>query len=431
MPQYIISLLLVFVAILQGGEAAADTDILLPLPIQSVVPGETLDLRLQHKTTQQQLPVFGRLAAQSLIVDKHWQLYFQLGTVNGQVPIVTALQMPDGATLTSYVDTWYQIEWTPGSAQVGVFRLVLGAEFEHAAGVQNEQTIVLKVAPATVNETAPGYRSTTEALSTPDSMKVISSEHQSPEPILTNVAESLPVLQPIATHIISAGRTVSLRVTAELANGEPALLEIDRLPRNASLDRSEKGWYTFYWLTSRKDQGEHRFRLSVVHPDDASLRVSQDAVVIVGDPSFGSTVPSENTPSSTMAITYSGPTANNSEPGPAESNGPGVEPGQVSPESGPGAISVRPAIPASRPDSMGPGAMSRGSGPSSMSLDPMGPKSGLRLMSPQSIGPEAGPDQSYSGPTGPEAEQGPMPVNSEPAGAEAAVVGELYPNLPQ
>ena len=68
-------------------------------------------------------------------------------------------------------------------------------------------------------------------------------------------------------------------------------MDVDRLPRGARFDANADGSRTFYWPTSDRDHGEHRFRFTATDPTDPSLRDSADVLVIVGDPSRGATVP--------------------------------------------------------------------------------------------------------------------------------------------
>jgi hypothetical protein len=106
----------------------------------------------------------------------------------------------------------------------------------------------------------------------------------------------LPVLVPLANQVISAGRVVNLRVSASIADGTTPVLQIDRLPRNASFDANEDGSRTFYWQTGDKDQGEHLFRFTAINPQDSRLQSWNEILIVVGDPSRNKTIPATASP---------------------------------------------------------------------------------------------------------------------------------------
>ena len=103
---------------------------------------------------------------------------------------------------------------------------------------------------------------------------------------------SVSLKQPVG-EIVSAGKRVKIQIRGSSSDAEPPLLSLDRIPRNASFERSGEGRYTFFWQTSDRDQGEHRFRVTAVHPENEAVVVSREFTVVVGDPSRGTTVPSE------------------------------------------------------------------------------------------------------------------------------------------
>ena len=101
-----------------------------------------------------------------------------------------------------------------------------------------------------------------------------------------------PVIDPLSSWIVSAGRTVSFRVAATLADSvRPPELRIDRLPDGASFEANADGTRTFYWPTDGEDQGEYRFRVTALHPDDDTLESGVDLLVVVGNSTLAGTTP--------------------------------------------------------------------------------------------------------------------------------------------
>ncbi|MBX2880633.1 MAG: hypothetical protein KTR32_11900 [Granulosicoccus sp.] len=97
------------------------------------------------------------------------------------------------------------------------------------------------------------------------------------------------VLSRINNQIVSVGRSVAFRVDAKTQAAIDPLVEIDWLPANASFDKANDGSYRFFWQTSARDQGEHRFRIMARHPANLQQTALQEVVVVVGDPSMGQT----------------------------------------------------------------------------------------------------------------------------------------------
>ena len=100
-------------------------------------------------------------------------------------------------------------------------------------------------------------------------------------------------LEPPVGEIVSAGKRVKIKIRGSSSDDEPPLISVDRIPRNASFEQSGKGRYTFFWQTTDRDQGEHRFRVTAVHPDIEAATVSREFTVVVGDPSRSTTLPTE------------------------------------------------------------------------------------------------------------------------------------------
>ncbi len=114
---------------------------------------------------------------------------------------------------------------------------------------------------------------------------------QTPPAITAPISLPTVTLAPLAGRIVSAGRNVSMRFNATSSDGEVAVLSMDRLPRNATLEKNSFGVYSFFWQTSDRDQGEHVFRVTATHPTQPSISSSREITVVVGDPTRGRTVP--------------------------------------------------------------------------------------------------------------------------------------------
>jgi hypothetical protein len=101
----------------------------------------------------------------------------------------------------------------------------------------------------------------------------------------------LPRLGPLVNQVVSAGRVVTQRVQASLPDGSAAIVQIDRLPANASFDANPDGSRSLYWQTSDRDQGEHLFRITAINPQDTRRRAHEEILIVVGDPTRSRTTP--------------------------------------------------------------------------------------------------------------------------------------------
>ncbi len=107
-------------------------------------------------------------------------------------------------------------------------------------------------------------------------------------------AESLlqaPHFPSLPNQVVSAGRTVILKVFARLPGEYAPVLQVDRLPRNASFEANEEGGRTFRWETGENDQGEHLFRFTAFNPRAPQERSVQEVLMVVGDPTRKVTLP--------------------------------------------------------------------------------------------------------------------------------------------
>lgn len=97
----------------------------------------------------------------------------------------------------------------------------------------------------------------------------------------------------VANQIVSTGRTVVLTIEATSSDGAQPVIDVDRLPKNASFEENGRGSYTLFWPTGDPDQGEHLFRFTARHANDAMVRDVRDVMIVVGDPARGKTIPQE------------------------------------------------------------------------------------------------------------------------------------------
>jgi len=115
-----------------------------------------------------------------------------------------------------------------------------------------------------------------------------------PEPQPEPVTQSEPAtitLDPMPNQIVSSGQAVVIPLSANSSDDETPLISIDRVPANASFDKSLMGGYTFFWQTGDSDQGEHIFRITARHPSEPTVSASALLTVFVGDPSLSTTRP--------------------------------------------------------------------------------------------------------------------------------------------
>lgn len=121
--------------------------------------------------------------------------------------------------------------------------------------------------------------------------EVVPSAPVKPERAIAAASDAVPHLNELPNQLISPGFVVSLQVKATLPDASMPVLQVDRLPKEASFEASEGGSRTFYWHTDDKDEGEHVFRFTAINPVDASLRVSHEVMIVVGDPTKSRTRP--------------------------------------------------------------------------------------------------------------------------------------------
>lgn len=225
----------------------------------------------QIANAQLMLPKLASFDHQYLQIGVPWHLEINVDDISDEPVDILARGLPQGAMMSVAPNGSYDIDWTPSQSQHGRRQFTVRAVNASNSSLFAEQMIMLSVEPAPVPEK---------------------------QAIDETVNWKTPQLAPLANQIISAGRVVSFQVRPVIADGLRAIIQIDRLPRNASFDENSNGSRTFYWQTSDKDQGEHLFRFMAIHPQSSELRAWREIVIVIGDPSRSSTAPADKLQSS-------------------------------------------------------------------------------------------------------------------------------------
>jgi len=263
------------------------------------------------------LPSISPLDTIHIGVGNPWDLYLRGRTPNGVPPIMIGMSLPAGMSMTAVGEGWYRMRWQPRSDQLGYHALKVRAMdqqdpqklFDRGIEIEVQNVAVKKVenrvsVPAGANPVfgkLSAHRTSRSSYIGVAVAEADATEQRAQEAVLglsgqtshQSATRQAPILNAIATHIISVGRTLRVRVAPELDNDLPPIIQIDRLPANASFDVNEDGSRTFFWPTGESDQGQHRFRFTAIHPDDASLKVSQELTVYIGDSTKQISAPSD------------------------------------------------------------------------------------------------------------------------------------------
>ncbi|MFK7856614.1 MAG: hypothetical protein AB8B79_21035 [Granulosicoccus sp.] len=214
-------------------------------------------------------PRFSGFAQQDLQIGVPWQLNINPEGPGDKQLRILAKGLPKGAVMSLAPDGSYDIDWTPAVGQQGRRRVILRAFYAENPDVFTEQPLLMSV------------KAKPDPVEKPDNK---ARNRQTPR------------IAPLVSQIISAGRVVSFPVTTSIAGGGKVILQVDRLPRNASFDENKDGSRSFYWQTSDKDQGEHLFRFTAIHPRYSDLRAWREVLIVIGDPSRSSTSPADAVP---------------------------------------------------------------------------------------------------------------------------------------
>ena len=187
---------------------------------------------------------------------------------------IKLIDSPPGARLIVTGDGRLMLQWLSMPEMPGMTPLVLQARDIDTQSLVDTGVLVVRNAlmPEKSAETVDVHQESTQP---PDSF-------ESPPSV---------TLKPIHGQIVSTGKVIWLRVEGSSSDNKQPVIQIDRLPPNATFEKNTQGSYNLYWQTSGRDNGEHLFRLTAHHPDNHAVTASQDLMIVVGDPSLNKTVP--------------------------------------------------------------------------------------------------------------------------------------------
>ena len=206
----------------------------------------------------------------TLVAGRSWGLTVPVRG-SGDPPAILELRgAPAGLSASPAGGGRYTLRWRPGPSVTGTWTVEIVAVDPVDPTRRTRRRLELRVRPAVVEVPA-----------------AIREPGLAPDPGLGPVAA--PELAELTNHVVNAGQDVAF--TVDTLGADLATVRIDRLPRGARFDANPDGSRTFYWPTSDRDQGEHRFRFRAEHPTDPSLADSADVLIVVGDPSRARTVP--------------------------------------------------------------------------------------------------------------------------------------------
>ena len=189
---------------------------------------------------------------------------------------VNLIDSPQGARLIVTSDGRLLLQWLSMPGMASMTPLVVQARDVDTRAIVDTSVLVVR---------------NTLTLEYPTNTANVQQENTQPSIGL----DSLPSvsLKPLHGQIVSTGRVISLRIEGTSSDNKQPVLQIDRLPQNASFEKNTQGSYNFYWQTSGRDNGEHLFRVTAIHPDNRAITASQDLTIVVGDPSRNKTVPNK------------------------------------------------------------------------------------------------------------------------------------------
>ncbi len=196
-------------------------------------------------------PELPKLGIQRLTVGEEFQFFIRpIEAGDTQVKLSTR-SMPKGATFEDIFEGSKMLRWTPTADQEGRHKMTLVLVAEDASDVSllTEREVLFVVAPAPPVKLEPEL-----------------------------------AFEPMSAQIVSAGRRVNIRVEPKASDDKIALLQVDRLPAGGSFDENKDGTRTFHWPTTQADQGEHTFRFTATHPDNAELVANVEVLIVVGSP---------------------------------------------------------------------------------------------------------------------------------------------------
>jgi len=231
--------------------STAIAEILQPIPTQDLVAGDRLVYPLEWQK------------------DPTRRVQFKLGNA------------PPDARLTVSVSGKIVVVWeSPASEAADVLIDIIASDIDTEEILQTEPLMVRLTGSTDLSET-------------PVQQDIVDVTAEAIDRTI-KVAFAKPVLQLIPNQVVSAGRTVSMRITASIPDGSPVELQVDRLPQNASFDTNPDGSRTFFWQPGDRDQGEHLYLFTAINPNVISQRTEQEVLIVVGDPSRKKTFPAGN-----------------------------------------------------------------------------------------------------------------------------------------
>ena len=255
--------------------AFADQSVLTAVGLEAGNPDKT---QSTARSENPLAPTIAPIDTVHISVGNKWEFFLRGRSRSGEPPIMIGVTLPPGAVMTDVGDGWSLVYWQPQIKDVGRHALTVRAMDKNDPNLVFERDIEVEVLDVGSNRDSQSISPAAANLGVAAA-------------IVSGGSRQAPTLGPLATHIVSAGKILTIRVAAEHEQELPPIIRIDRLPPNASFDVNEDGSRTFFWPTSNGDQGQHRFRFTVIHPDDASLESIREMTVIVGDPSAQSTIP--------------------------------------------------------------------------------------------------------------------------------------------
>lgn len=313
----LLRLLALIMAMVSKSVLGSTAVILEPMEPVSVLPGDLLKQRLiwQRKSgARVEIRLLEKTTQARLSFDADGELWINWQT-NEELPdesilIVVARDIDTGEVLEQRELKVYNANVTkannhdrntakiivdlsqPASSQTLAASLPVQGRSQESVTKPDNSAVTVKLA-------SPASFETIVTMLEPDKRKVAVPDETVPARLVGNVSNSSRTIsrevsiEPIASQIVSVGRAVAFRVQASAADDTNPDVSIDRLPRNASFEPDLNGSYSFFWQTGPKDQGEHRFRLVARHVNDSKSKTVQDVVVVVGDPTAGSTKPED------------------------------------------------------------------------------------------------------------------------------------------
>lgn len=212
-----------------------------PLPPQTVVVGQTVELRIPGDTA-------------------------------ASIPVLYLQQAPPASRFDDNFDGTRTFRWTPVESDVGVHEVVVVAK--DSAEAETASTQILRITVTT------GSSSVSDAQSLPP--------QNIPENIPVDTGQAAqfsdrrPVVQPLADQSVEVGGAVIFKVTPIDPDGTWSTLLLDPWPDTATFEDNGDGTRTFFWQTRESDRGTHQLTFTALDANDPSLAHSESLLIQVG-----------------------------------------------------------------------------------------------------------------------------------------------------